>query len=91
VTIFCGDGANDAIALAQATVGVHISAISDVAQSAADAVLLRLSLAGVLLLMDLSGAAVRRNAFSFAWSFAHNLFAILLAAGAFVKARIRPE
>jgi Cu2+-exporting ATPase len=91
VTLFCGDGANDAIALVQATIGVHINATSDVAQSAADAVLLRPSLAGVLLLMDLSGAAVRRIAFNFAWSFTYNLFAILLAAGAFVKAHIPSE
>jgi Cu2+-exporting ATPase len=63
----------------------------DVAQSAADAVLLRPSLTGVLLLMDLSRAAVRRIAFNFAWSFTYNLFAILLAAGTFVKSRIRPE
>jgi Cu2+-exporting ATPase len=88
VTLFCGDGADDAVALAQATVGVHINATSDMAPRAADAALLRPSLAGVL---DLSRAAVRRIAFNFAWSFTYNLFAILLAAGAFVRARIRPE
>ncbi len=91
VTLFCGDGANDAAALAQATVGVHINAASDVARSAADAVLLHPSLASVLLLMDVSRAAVRRIAFNIAWSFTYNMFAILLAAGAFVQTRIRPE
>lgn len=91
VTIFCGDGTNDAIALAQATIGVHINETSDVAQSAADAVLVRPSLTGVVLLIDLSKATVRRIAFNFAWAFTYNLFAILLAAGAFVNARIPPE
>ncbi len=91
ITIFCGDGTNDAVALAQATIGVHINDTSEVAQSAADAVLVRPSLTGVLMLIDLSKAAVRRIGFNFGWSFVYNLFAILLAAGAFVNARIPPE
>jgi heavy metal translocating P-type ATPase len=97
-TLFVGDGANDGPALAQATIGVHISPssstsdiASDAARAAADAVLLRPSLEGLLLLTDISKAAVRRIAFNFAWSFVYNLFAVLLAAGAFVDVRIPPE
>ncbi|KAI9881840.1 MAG: hypothetical protein M1823_006448, partial [Watsoniomyces obsoletus] len=48
VVIFCGDGTNDAVALAQATIGVHMNEGTDVAKSAADIVLLRPSLAGIL-------------------------------------------
>ncbi len=91
VAIFCGDGTNDAVALAQATIGVHINETSDVAQSAADTVLVRPSLTGLLILMDLSKAAIRRIAFNFAWSFTYNTFAILLAAGAYVKVTIEPQ
>lgn len=98
ITLFVGDGANDGPALAQATIGVHISPssstsdiASDAARAAADAVLLRPSLEGLLLLTDISKAAVRRIAFNFAWSFVYNLFAVLLAAGAFVDVRIPPE
>jgi copper/silver-translocating P-type ATPase len=98
ITLFVGDGANDGPALAQATVGVHISPssstsdiASDAARAAADAVLLRPSLEGLLLLNDISKAAVRRIAFNFTWSFVYNLFAVLLAAGAFVNGRIPPE
>lgn len=59
VVVFCGDGTNDAVALAQATVGVHMSQGSDVAQAATDVVLMRPDLAGVLA-MDVSRRAVRR-------------------------------
>ncbi|OTB19696.1 hypothetical protein K445DRAFT_313480 [Daldinia sp. EC12] len=95
IIVFVGDGTNDAVALAQATIGVHVNSGTDVAQSAADVVLMRPSLGGVLTMMDVSRAAVRRVAFNFGWSFVYNLFAILLAAGAFVNAgenaRIPPE
>lgn len=98
ITLFIGDGANDGPALAQATIGVHISPssstsdiASEAARAAADAVLLRPSLEGLLLFMDISKAAVKRIAFNFVWSFVYNLFAVLLAAGAFVNVRIPPE
>ena len=60
------------------------------AKSAADVVLTRPSLVGVLDLMELSRVSMRRIYLNFAWSFVYNLFAILLAAGAFVNARIPP-
>lgn len=93
VIIFCGDGTNDAVALAQATIGIHISSTSgtDVAQSAADVVLMRPNLTGILAAISVSKKSIRRIKFNFAWSFVYNLFAILLGAGAFVNARIPPE
>ncbi|THC91191.1 hypothetical protein EYZ11_009340 [Aspergillus tanneri] len=91
VVLFCGDGTNDAVALAQATIGVHMNEGTDVAKSAADVVLVRPYLAGVLVAIAISRKAMNRIMFNFGWSFAYNLFAILLAAGAFVNARIPPE
>ncbi|KAL7648964.1 hypothetical protein ACMYSQ_012643 [Aspergillus niger] len=91
VVVFCGDGTNDAVALAQATIGVHMNEGTDVAQSAADVVLMRPSLAGILTMMDTSRKSVNRIKFNFTWSFVYNTFAVLLAAGAFVNARIPPE
>ncbi|KAK4225073.1 E1-E2 ATPase-domain-containing protein [Podospora fimiseda] len=95
IVIFCGDGTNDAVALAQATVGIAISrddsSGADVAKSAADVVLMRPNLRGILTVMNLSRKSVRRIMFNFAWSFVYNLFAVLLAAGAFVNVRIPPE
>lgn len=89
--LFCGDGTNDAVALAQATIGVHMHAGSNIAQSAADVVLMRPALSGILTVLDISKVAVRRIKFNFGWSFVYNLFAVLLAAGAFVEVRIPPE
>ncbi|CAI7611702.1 unnamed protein product [Penicillium glandicola] len=91
IVIFCGDGTNDAVALAQATIGVHMNEGSDVAQSAADVVLMRPDLSGLLTMMDASKVSVRRIKFNFVWSFVYNIFAVLLAAGAFVNARIPPQ
>ncbi|KAJ6166911.1 p-type copper atpase [Penicillium chermesinum] len=91
VVVFCGDGTNDAAALAQATIGVHINEGTDVAQSAADVVLLRPSLAGICTMMNASQKSVNRIKLNFIWSFVYNTFAVLLAAGAFVNARIPPE
>ncbi|KAJ5409104.1 ATPase P-type K/Mg/Cd/Cu/Zn/Na/Ca/Na/H-transporter [Penicillium cosmopolitanum] len=91
VVIFCGDGANDAVALAHATIGIHINEESDIAQLAADIVLLRPDLSGILTIIDASKASVRRIKFNFGWSFVYNTFAVLLAAGAFVTVRIPPE
>lgn len=85
IVMFCGDGTNDAVALAQATIGVHIDNTSgtDVAKSAADVVLMRASLAGILTLIMVSQRSVRRITFNFGWSAVYNLFAVLLGGGAF--------
>jgi len=91
IVMFCGDGTNDAVALAQATIGVHMNEGTDVAKSAADVVLTRPSLTGVLIAITISKKASNRIKFNFAWSFVYNLFAILLGAGVFVKTRIPPE
>ncbi|OAA60314.1 ATPase, P-type, heavy metal translocating [Niveomyces insectorum RCEF 264] len=92
VVLFCGDGTNDAVALAQATIGVHMNERgSDVAKSAADVVLMRPKLAGILTIIAVSKKSMRRVIFNFGWSFVYNVFAILLAAGAFVEARIPPQ
>ena len=92
VVVFCGDGTNDAVALAQATIGVHMNdGGTDVAQSAADVILMRPNLGGILTIITVSRMSIHRVAFNFGWSFVYNLFAILLAAGAFVNARIPPQ
>ncbi|KAI3337220.1 heavy metal translocatin [Xylariaceae sp. AK1471] len=91
VVMFCGDGTNDAVAVAQADIGVQLSdAISsEVTRSAADVVLLS-GLKGIPFLIEVSRASFKRVAFNFIWSAIYNVFAILLAAGAFVRIRIAP-
>ena len=90
--IFCGDGTNDAVAVAQANVGVQIGGsltTSDVTQTAADAVLLN-GLEGILFLLNVSHAAFNRMAFNFVWSAIYNVLTITMASGAWVKFRIPP-
>ncbi|KAK0891344.1 hypothetical protein LTR91_024736 [Friedmanniomyces endolithicus] len=82
-TIFCGDGTNDAVALAQAKIGLHMSTGSEIARTAADVVLLRPSLDGILVLLDLSHAAMHRVYLNFAWSFVYNLFSNTTSGGCF--------
>ncbi|MCJ1365870.1 hypothetical protein MMC16_004995 [Acarospora aff. strigata] len=63
------------------------SSPSPLAQSASSASLLTPSLHPLLTLIDLSTAVHRRIVFNFVWAFGYNVFAILLAAGAFEGVR----
>ena len=87
IVLFCGDGTNDAVAVAQAHIGAQIGSVSDVMKATAD-VALTGGLESILALLDISRHAYRRIVFNFFWAGFYNVFAILLAAGAFVKARI---
>ena len=89
IVLFCGDGTNDAVAVTEATIGVQIESSSDVTRATADVVLLG-NLKGVLQLVDISKAAFHRIMFNFLWAALYNVFAILLAGGAFVLVRIPP-
>ncbi|KAI0302414.1 heavy metal translocatin [Multifurca ochricompacta] len=90
--LFIGDGTNDTPALAAADISVAMSSGTDVARSTADVVFLAPDLARALaVLLRLSRGAVRRICINFAWACVYNVFAVLLAAGAFVKFRIAPE
>jgi Cd2+-exporting ATPase len=66
-TLFIGDGTNCAPALAQASIGVHVSDGTEAAKSASDIVLLTPSLQGIVVLMDLSKAVMHRIKFNFKW------------------------
>ena len=89
--LFCGDGVNDAAALSQASVGVHMNIGSRTEWTAGDAVLIRPSLLGILVLIDLSRDSCRQIVFNFVWAALYNLFAILFAAGVFVRVHLPPQ
>lgn len=90
---FCGDGTNDAPALAQADLSLSIGSGSDVAVAASSAILtgtadLRRGVTGAL---DLAVQARQHIFVALAWCCVYFLFAILLASGAFVKWSIQPQ
>lgn len=87
--LFCGDGTNDAVAVAQAHIGVQIGSTSNVTKATADVVLTG-GLDSIPALLDISKQAFIRIVFNFVWSGLYNLLAFLLAAGAFVKVRLPP-
>jgi len=78
-----GDGINDAVALAEAHVGIAACGGADIAAQSADIVLVRPGLESLCPLIALSGmtrSIIRQNLW---WAFLYNVLAIPLAAGVF--------
>ncbi|KAI6778627.1 uncharacterized protein J7T54_002895 [Emericellopsis cladophorae] len=91
--MFCGDGTNDAVAVAQADVGAQMGGgktSSDVTQGVADVVLMK-GLEGIPLLLRVSRAAYHRMVFNFVWAAVYNVLAVTMASGAWVSFRIEPK
>jgi len=80
-----GDGINDAVAMAEADVGIAVCGGADIAVQSADVVMLQPGLDVIIDLISLSQKTrmiIRQN---LGWAFIYNLLAIPLAAGLFVN------